>query len=159
MNEREKYFRLTKKDDVHILSNRIPFKWNELLVWSSASFFLMLMLVFTSMGCNTNRNDVVNLIYENGNEKITVKFETGQDFLVYDQPTKTDFILENIDPITISVMGPGIKVLGTRGENKMRTEIKVPSNYLEKDTLIIKIRYGENYGKACEFQIPVKRKK
>lgn len=43
MNEREEYFRLTKKNDVHILSNRIPFKWNELLVWSSASFIFLLI--------------------------------------------------------------------------------------------------------------------
>lgn len=42
MNEREDYFRFSKKGDVHTLSNRIPFKWQELIVWTSSSFIFLI---------------------------------------------------------------------------------------------------------------------
>jgi hypothetical protein len=42
MNEREDYFRISKIGDVHTLSDRIPFKWKELIVWTSASFIFLI---------------------------------------------------------------------------------------------------------------------
>ena len=42
MNEREDYFRILKIGDVHTLSDRIPFKWKELIVWTSASFIFLI---------------------------------------------------------------------------------------------------------------------
>ena len=45
MNENEDYFRITKNGNTHILCDRIPLKWKELMVWSFASFFLLLYFV------------------------------------------------------------------------------------------------------------------
>ena len=40
----------------------------------------------------------------------------------------------------------------------MRTEIKVPANYLKNDTLNVKVWYdNEDNNKLCEFKIPVKK--
>ena len=98
----------------------------------------------------------MELVYENGTEKIKVEIENGKDILIYDQPINTNFVLTNIDPMSLVVQRPGIRVLGTNEKSIMRTEIKVPNHYLDKDTLTIKIRYGENYSKGHEFYIPVK---
>ena len=46
MNKKEDYFRFSKKGQVYILSNRIPFKWKELAIWTPATF--LFLLVFTS---------------------------------------------------------------------------------------------------------------
>lgn len=117
------------------------------------SFLLVIISVFFS--CLNKETGNVELTYENGAEKIKLELENGQEFLIYDRPTKTDFVLTNIDPMSLVIQGPGIKLLGTRNKTIMRTEINVPSNYLEKDTLTIKVRYGENYSKEHEFYIPL----
>lgn len=45
MNEKEDYFRIHKEGHLHTLSDRIPFKWKELLLFSSTSIlFLFLWL-------------------------------------------------------------------------------------------------------------------
>ncbi|MDO1514588.1 hypothetical protein Q2T41_18190 [Maribacter confluentis] len=45
MNESENYFRISKNGHVHTLSDRIPLKWKELIIWTSASF-IFLIIVF-----------------------------------------------------------------------------------------------------------------
>ena len=50
MNEHEDYFRISKNGHVHTLSNRIPFKWKELIVWTSASFILLIWLLGIGIG-------------------------------------------------------------------------------------------------------------
>ncbi len=44
MNEKEDYFRITKKGHIHTLSDRIPFKWKELIIWTSASFIFLIFM-------------------------------------------------------------------------------------------------------------------
>ena len=44
MNENEDYFRISKNGDVHLLSDRIPFKWKELTVWNSISFIVLIFI-------------------------------------------------------------------------------------------------------------------
>ncbi|MEM9143889.1 MAG: hypothetical protein AAGA86_12950, partial [Bacteroidota bacterium] len=78
---------------------------------------------------------------------------------LYDIPTRTDFVVDNIDLTDLTIQGAGIRILGTnKDKTAMRTEIKVPSNYLDKDTLTVKVRYGEGYKKGYDFNIPVKKK-
>jgi hypothetical protein len=109
--------------------------------------------------CKRIENEKVELVYENETEKISIKIGNGQDFLIYDRPIRTDFVVENIDPINLAILGTGIRILGTnKDKTAMRTEINVPSNYLDKDTLTIKVRYGEDYKKGHDFNIPVKTK-
>jgi len=122
-------------------------------------YFFSLVLAFLFVGCQNSNADKIDLICEDGTKKVTVEFENGQDFLTYDQPSKTNFIVTNIDPINLRISGPGIKILGTNKEKKgMRTEIKVPANYLKNDTLNVKVWYdNEDNNKLCEFKIPVKK--
>jgi len=106
-----------------------------------------------------SKSDKVDLICENGNKKIKIEIESGMNFLTYNKPTKTNFIVTNVDLINLRILGPGITILGTnKDKTAMRTEIKVPLNYLENDTLIIKVWYDNNdIEKRCEFKIPVKK--
>jgi hypothetical protein len=50
MSDREDYFRISKNGHVHTLSDRIPFKWKELIVWTSASFILLIWLLGLGIG-------------------------------------------------------------------------------------------------------------
>ncbi|GGH45577.1 hypothetical protein IA57_04135 [Mangrovimonas yunxiaonensis] len=43
MNEREDYFRISKNGNIHTLSDRIPFKWKELMIFTSASFIFLIL--------------------------------------------------------------------------------------------------------------------
>lgn len=45
MNENEDYFRISKNGNVHTLSDRIPFRWKELMIWTSTSFLFLIYLL------------------------------------------------------------------------------------------------------------------
>ena len=45
MNENEDYFRISKNGNVHTLSDRIPFRWKELMIWTSTSFLFLIFLL------------------------------------------------------------------------------------------------------------------
>ncbi|MGS0523856.1 hypothetical protein ACU8V7_00365 [Zobellia nedashkovskayae] len=121
-------------------------------------FRIILILILTLVSCKNSKTEKNNLVYENGIEKIAIEIVNGQDFFVYNELTKTNFVVTNIDPINLAIFGPGIKILGTnKDKTAMRTEINVPSGYLDKDTLTIKVRYGEGYKKGHDFYIPVRK--
>ena len=44
MEIKEDYFRINKNGTIHILSDRIPFKWKEIIIWSIATFFGLISL-------------------------------------------------------------------------------------------------------------------
>ncbi len=119
-------------------------------------YSIILPLILILISCKNGKSEKVELVCENGFEKISLEIENGQDFLVYDKPTKTNFVCTNISPVGLVIQGPGIKLIGSMDKTTMRTEIKVPSNYLEKDTLTITVRYGDSYEKECEFFVPLK---
>lgn len=50
MNENENYFRISKNGSVHTLSDRIPFRWKELIIWTSASFFILIYFLGLLVG-------------------------------------------------------------------------------------------------------------
>ena len=50
MNEHEDYFKISKNGDVHTFSDRIPFKWKELIVWTSTSFILLIYFLGFGVG-------------------------------------------------------------------------------------------------------------
>lgn len=122
-------------------------------------YIFSLVLAFSILGCQNSNANKVDLICEDGMRKVTIEIENGQNFLTYNQPLKTNFIVTNIDPINLRISGAGIKILGTNKEKTgMRTEIKVPANYLKNDTLNVKVWYdNEDNNKLCEFKIPVKK--
>jgi hypothetical protein len=43
MNEREDYFRISKNGHVHTLSDRTPFRWKELMIFTPASFAFLII--------------------------------------------------------------------------------------------------------------------
>lgn len=45
MNEKEDYFRISKKGHIHTLSDRIPLNWKELMIWSFASFLFLIYFI------------------------------------------------------------------------------------------------------------------
>ena len=119
------------------------------------SFIVLLTLTLNS--CGNSETKKTDLIYKNGSQKVEIQILNGNDYLEYDKPTETNFVLTNIEPNTFSVYGAGIHVLGTI-DSTMKTEIKVPNNHLKTDTLKVKIRFGEKREKKHEFNIPMKIK-
>ena len=80
------------------------------------------------------------------------------NFLYYGISTKADFIQSNIDQNSLMVLGAGIRIVGG-SEGILKTEINVPENYLEIDTLNIKIKFeksGKEFGHV--FKVPLKGK-
>ena len=50
VNEHENYFRFFKNGNIHTLSDRIPFKWNELMIWTSSSFIFLIWFLGIGVG-------------------------------------------------------------------------------------------------------------
>ncbi|PIB27867.1 hypothetical protein [Maribacter sp. 4G9] len=50
MNEKEDYFRISKNGHVHTLSNQIPFKWKEMIIWTSTTLFLLIYFLGIGVG-------------------------------------------------------------------------------------------------------------
>ncbi|MGG6232365.1 hypothetical protein [Tenacibaculum sp. SDUM215027] len=50
MNEKEDYFRISKKGNVHTLSDQIPFNWKELMIWTSSSFIFLIWFLGVGVG-------------------------------------------------------------------------------------------------------------
>jgi membrane-bound inhibitor of C-type lysozyme len=113
-------------------------------------------LIVTSCGKQQSKN--AEFTYQNGNQKVEIQILNGNDYLEYEKPTETNFILTNIEPNTFAVYGAGIRILGTKNDT-LKTEIKVPNNYLENDTLNVKVRFGKKPEENHEFNIPMKRAK
>ena len=107
--------------------------------------------------CSESKKSTSDFKFEKGESSLELKIVNGNDYLTYNKPIRTDFKLENIDPNTLTIFGAGIKIL-TIENGITKTEINVPDNYLESDTLNIKLRFEIN-GKETktEFNVPIKR--
>lgn len=106
MNEREDYFRISKNGHIHKMSDRIPFNWKELMIWTSASFiFLILFLgigvgifiaILTLIGYTIYRFAswfyYSELIIDEKSGKITLLKK------ILDRTQKTELITEKFDP-------------------------------------------------------------
>lgn len=117
------------------------------------------LFILTLNSCLESKKNTSEFIYENGESSVELKILNGNNYLTYDTPIRTDFEWKNIDPKTSSIFGAGIKMLGTKN-GITKTEINVPSNYLESDTLNIKLRFEINGEKTgTEFNVTVKNGK
>jgi len=90
------------------------------------SIRVFLVLLISIHSCKKNNSQEVELTYINGNEEVSIEIENNQHFLIYDRPTKVDFVLTNIDPFSLVVSGPGIKILRTKNKSILQTEINAP---------------------------------
>jgi len=106
MNEKEDYFRISKNGDVHILSDRIPLNWKELIIWTSASLiFLIFMLgwlvgifiaILTLIGYSFYR--FASWIYYS---EVKIDEKSGKITRlkkIFDRIQKTELITDNFDP-------------------------------------------------------------
>ena len=92
-------------------------------------------------------------IYKNGNQKIEMKIKNGKDFLIYDTPTKVEFMTTNVAPKDVMIYGIGIRIIKI-DNNMFETEVNVPKKYLESDVLNITITISKN--NKFQFKVPVK---
>ncbi|MDC9722085.1 MAG: hypothetical protein PSN34_04840 [Urechidicola sp.] len=106
MNEHEDYFRISKNGHVHTLSNRILFKWKELMVWTFGSFILLIILfgwlvgifiaLFTLIGYTLYR--FASWIYYS---ELEIDEKSGKMTLlkkILDRTQKSELITEKFDP-------------------------------------------------------------
>jgi len=115
----------------------------------------IILFTLTIFSCGKSETKKKELIYENGKQKVEIQIPNGNDYLEYDKPNETNFVLTNIEPNTFSVYGVGIRIIKIK-DGTMKTEIKVPSNYLETDTLSVRVRFGKKPEEKHEFNIPLK---
>lgn len=123
------------------------------------NIFIFGILILTINSCGESKKKTAEYIYENGESSVRLKILNGNDYLIYDTPTRTDFEWTNIEPKTSYIVGTGIKMLGTK-DGITKTEINVPSDYLKTDTLNIRLRFeikGEKIDK--EFNVPMRNEK
>lgn len=119
-------------------------------------FCVISILILNS--CVKSKEEPSKFFYEKGNSSVELKIMNGNNYLIYDTINKVDFKWINIDPKTAFIYGAGIKILGAKN-NITKTEIGVPSNYLEKGSLNIKLNFeidGEKINTI--FNIPMKDK-
>lgn len=119
-------------------------------------WFGLLFLIVNS--CSEGKQSASNFIFTQGESRVELKIVNGNNFLFYDTPTKVDFEWKNINIKTGSIFGTGIKMLGSKN-NITSTEITIPRNYLNTDTLYIKLQFEINGEKIeTQFNVPVKEK-
>lgn len=105
MNEKEDYYRISKNGNVHTLSDRIPFKWKELLIFSSASLIFMILFfgmfvglyitIFTLIGYTIYR--FASWIYYT---ELKIDEKSGKITLlkkIFDHIQSTELITDNFD--------------------------------------------------------------
>ncbi|MFT5892291.1 MAG: hypothetical protein ACI9Y7_002401 [Dokdonia sp.] len=124
-------------------------KYNRTLV------FLIISLIFMISSCQNSTDEKIEFIYENGNRKVEIQILNGNDYLEYDEPINTNFVFTNIEPQNYHIYGAGIRILGIN-DGIVKTEIRVPKDYLENDTLPVMVRYGSGSNEVREFKIPIK---
>ncbi|MEM9000602.1 MAG: hypothetical protein AAGB24_10090 [Bacteroidota bacterium] len=112
MTENEDYFRISKDGHIHTLSDRIPFKWKELIVWNSASFIILILFVqwltaifiviLTTIGYILYR--FASWIYYS---ELRIDQESGKLTRVkkiLERTQETELITENFDPKRIEYL-------------------------------------------------------
>ena len=116
-------------------------------------YFVSILILNSCFGLSEESE---KFIYKKGKSSVKLKILNGSDYLIYDTPTRVDFEWKNIDLKTSSIYGLGVKILGSKNE-VTKTEIAIPSNYLTKDSLDLKLNFkinGEDI--TTKFIIPLK---
>ena len=125
---------------------------------------IILVLVLTSCKEDQERTESYLYVFEKGNSAVTLKILNGNDYLIYDEPTKVNFEWKNVDNYSGQIIGAGIKIAGFKSNSKnirvTETEITPPSHYIKNETLDILLKYQvENKPVEAKMFIPLKAKK
>lgn len=113
------------------------------------------IITLTSASCgNKTQSDFV---YSKADKKVEMVLENGVEFLVVGQPTKANFVTENIDNQKFMIYGPGI--MRNRADNDGFRFIITPIEKTLVDgklkiQVTEKVDNGENF--THTFLVPVK---
>lgn len=138
MNEHEEYFRISKNGYVHTLSDRIPFKWKELMVWTSTSFIFLIYFLGFGVGIFVAILTLIGyIVYRFASwiyySEVKIDERNGKMTRlkkILERTQKTDLITERFDP-----NGFEYSELNRSGKKKFLMGYKTHKNY---DLLIIK---------------------
>ena len=138
MNEQEDYFRISKNGDVHTLSNRIPFKWKELLVWTSTSFIFLIYFLGFGIGIFVAILTLIGYIaYRFASwiyySEVVIDEKSGKMTRlkkILERTQKADLITDRFDP-----NGFDYTELNRSGKNKFLMSYRTHKNH---DLLILK---------------------
>jgi len=120
------------------------------------NIFIYFVSILILNSCSGFKDESEKFIYKKGKSSVQLKILNGDSYLIYDTPTRVNFVWKNIDPKTASIYGLGVKILEAKNE-VTKTEIAIPSNYLTKDSLDLKLNFkinGEDIN--TKFIIPLK---
>ena len=79
------------------------------------AIFIINMLFLVTFFSNAQNND--DLIFKDGNQTIKIEFETKQPYLELNKNTKFIVSVENIELQKTSIIGRGIRILGSNNKN------------------------------------------
>ncbi len=118
---------------------------------------IIITLLFIFFNC---KNSVTkeNLTYQVKEKRIRIELSNNKKYLEYNTPIKMNFILSNIDPNNLSIVGCGIKILGYK-ENRFETEINVSKQCGKNNILNVRVEFGKEKQYNHEFNIPLKKTK
>lgn len=119
-------------------------------------FFLLGFIGILLQSCENSQTEKVEYLFESGTSSVRLNILSGNDYLLYETPTRLDFEWTNIDPNTTMIGGTGIKMLGIQN-GISQTEFTVPKHRLQTDTLHITVLFKKD-GKRipAAFHIPMR---
>ena len=113
------------------------------------------MLFLVTFFSNAQNNDY--LIFKDGNQTIKIEFETKQPYLELNKNTKFIVSVENIELQKTSIIGRGIRILGSNNKTDFECSVLVDENGLENGKFKMRlIYYNKDELKTHIFIIPVK---
>ena len=106
MSQKEDYFRISKKGHIHTLSDRIPFLWKELMIFTTANFIFIILffgrffgvfIAIMSLICYTVYRFASWIFYS----ELNIDEKSGKIIRlkkILDRTQKTELIAENFGP-------------------------------------------------------------
>lgn len=121
---------------------------------------LLILFLFCSLK-SVGQNAENSFVYENNGDKIVLKIDTENPFLIKDRINPIIIQTENIDIQALSLSGPGLMFATTKSTetNELLMEIDLVSQKASKKyTLHFSYRKNEEFYHGT-FKIPIKKKK
>lgn len=118
--------------------------------------FLLFYLLFLGTFI-TNAQKTNDLIFNDGNQTIKIEFETKQSYLELNKNTKFIVSVENIELQKTSIIGRGIRILGSNNKTYFECSVLVDENGVENGNFKMRLIYfDKDELKTHVFTIPVK---
>lgn len=130
---------------------------------TSTILFLIIFFIIGFISCEKSETENP-FVVQVDDKRVELILENNADYLIYDTPTKAEFVFENIELNTWYIIGRGIKIVDIKNKENLNfksiTEINYPSERSTSDTLEINLKFkGLNdieFSKGI-IKVPVKR--